>query len=38
MPPGLRKIDYVNRINGDTLKSMIKRAVQYPRNCSTMGR
>ncbi|KAM0154425.1 hypothetical protein ACHAPG_006518 [Botrytis cinerea] len=38
MPPGLRKVDYVNRINGDTLKSMIKRAVQFPRNCSSMGR
>ncbi|CAD6446856.1 73598a98-4746-4189-a5a2-159b74846572 [Sclerotinia trifoliorum] len=37
MPPGLREVEYVNRINGDTLKKMIKRAVQYPRNCSTMG-
>ncbi|KAI9639922.1 hypothetical protein NHQ30_011698 [Ciborinia camelliae] len=37
MPPGLRKVEYVNKINGEALKKMIKRAVQYPRNCSTMG-
>ncbi|PQE09294.1 inosine-uridine preferring nucleoside hydrolase protein [Rutstroemia sp. NJR-2017a BVV2] len=38
MPPGLRNVTYVNKIDGDKLKTMIKRAVQHPRTCSTMGR
>ncbi|KAG4025342.1 hypothetical protein MFRU_060g00180 [Monilinia fructicola] len=38
MPPGLREVNYVTEINGDSLKKIIKRAVQYPRTCSTMGK
>ncbi|KAM3067961.1 hypothetical protein ACMFMF_009329 [Clarireedia jacksonii] len=38
MPPGLRNITYVNSIDSDKLKSMIKKAVQQPRTCSTMGK
>ncbi|RDW64224.1 inosine-uridine preferring nucleoside hydrolase-like protein [Coleophoma crateriformis] len=37
MPPGLRNVTYVNSIDSAKLKTMIKRSVQYPRNCSTMG-
>lgn len=37
MPPGLRNVTYVYSIDGDKLKTMIKRSVQCPRNCSTMG-
>ncbi|PQE08362.1 inosine-uridine preferring nucleoside hydrolase protein [Rutstroemia sp. NJR-2017a WRK4] len=38
MPPGLRNVTYVNKIDGDKLKTMIKRTVQHPRTCSTMGK
>lgn len=37
MPPGLRNVTYVYSIDSDKLHTMIKRSVQYPRNCSTMG-
>ncbi|RAL58459.1 hypothetical protein DID88_005163 [Monilinia fructigena] len=38
MPPGLREVNYVIEINADSLKKIVKRAVQYPRTCSTMGK
>ncbi|QSZ31884.1 hypothetical protein DSL72_001453 [Monilinia vaccinii-corymbosi] len=37
MPPGLRKVNYVTAIDAEKLQCMIKRAVQYPRDCATMG-
>jgi len=38
MPPGLRKIEYPLSINATQLHAMIKKAVQYPRTCATMGK
>ncbi|KAH8653239.1 inosine-uridine preferring nucleoside hydrolase [Tricladium varicosporioides] len=36
MPPNIRNVTYVNTIDGDKLKSMIKRSVQYPKSCATI--
>ncbi|ESZ90328.1 inosine-uridine preferring nucleoside hydrolase [Sclerotinia borealis F-4128] len=38
MPPGLRKVEYITQIDGDALLKKIKRSVQYPRDCSSMGK
>ncbi|KAH6665025.1 inosine-uridine preferring nucleoside hydrolase [Halenospora varia] len=36
MPPNIRNVTYVNTIDGDKLKAMIKRSVQYPKSCATL--
>jgi hypothetical protein len=33
MPPNVRNVIYVNRIDGDKLKAMIKRSVHFPKTC-----
>lgn len=35
-PPGVRNVTYVNAIDAEKLKAMIKQAVQYPRSCDTL--
>jgi hypothetical protein len=37
MPPNVRNVTYVNTIDGDKLKAMIKRSVQYPKSCADLA-
>lgn len=37
MPPNVRNVTYVNKIDTDKLKAMIKRSVQYPKSCNAAG-
>ena len=32
-PVGLRNVTYVNEIDGDRLKEMMKHAMQHPKSC-----
>lgn len=34
----LRNVTYVTEVDADKLKASIKRSVQYPRTCETMGK
>ena len=36
VPPNVRNVTYVNTIDADRLKAMIKQAVQYPKTCATL--
>jgi hypothetical protein len=36
MPPNVRTVNYVNTIDADKLKAMIKQSVQYPKTCATL--
>ncbi len=36
MPPNIRNVTYVNTIDADRFKAMIKRPVQYPKSCATL--
>ncbi|XMA08545.1 hypothetical protein WAI453_001336 [Rhynchosporium graminicola] len=36
-PPNVRNVTYVNHIDADKLKAMIKRSVQYPKSCATLS-
>ncbi|KAK8169265.1 Inosine/uridine-preferring nucleoside hydrolase domain-containing protein [Phyllosticta citrichinensis] len=35
-PPNVRTVNYVTEIDGAKLKSMIKKAVQYPKTCAQL--
>jgi hypothetical protein len=37
-PPNVRNVTYVNQIDTDRFKAMVKQAVQYPKTCNSGGR
>lgn len=36
MPPNVRTVNYVNTIDANRLKAMIKESVQYPKSCASL--
>jgi len=38
MPPGLRKVRYINSVNMTALVDIIKLSIQYPKTCADLGK